>query len=644
MMDDTGSQATQRTASADGPFADLARLESLVPARRGEAAFAELARLLWAIERSRSIPPLNLDGEGFARFATRLTLAATQLLCDPSTRLPAATYEKLADTRQVLGALYRLAGLGDSDHVLEIIAARSGSSVEECFAGLEGDELAKFLLAASLDTRFDLPWRRILAHAPDRALPMWLSLIRTRIVLTEKAEERRIALLRLGDAAAQGALTNASVRSLRRAWMLCSYATSPDRHEVKVALNRLMAEFLARNGFRSRDLPRPRALKARPILLVGAEMLRSDHAMFRCYATYFTELRRAFTVVLAAQPGAVDKTTLGLFDRFIEVRDLPQIARALAELAPDLIFYPSLGMENWTVMLASLRLAPIQMASVGHPASARLPHLDYMVMGTALFGGAEYFSETVMLLRSAGNLYVPHPATPEVAPQVRERPDPLRIAVVSKVLKLNAPFLALCRRLRERAPRRVQFVFFPSEVGLSHLRARHEILRWLPDAVVHPGAPYAKYLANLMACDMRLATFPFGGANSNVDGFLLGIPAVVYCGGEPQSRTDYRLTRLIGQPDWLAAKTPADFEAAALRLIGDDETRVAVARAILAADPRRAIFAEPSDFHPGDYLDLFTWIYRNHEMIGASGRKVWTWEDRARADAARSPERVGADG
>ena len=163
---------------------------------------------------------------------------------------------------------------------------------------------------------------------------------------------------------------------------------------------------------------------------------------------------------------------------------------------------------------------------------------------------------------------------------------------------------------------------------MSHLCTRSEIRRSIPEARVHPTVNYPLYLKNLAKCDMRLGTFPFGGANSNVDSALLGIPSVIYKGAEPQSRTDYRLTRLFDLPDWLVAENEADYEAAALRLIEDDALRVALSRQILEQDPHRAIFDDPSDFYPNDYIDLFSWIYENHEQAQESGRKLLRWEDR----------------
>ena len=81
---------------------------------------------------------------------------------------------------------------------------------------------------------------------------------------------------------------------------------------------------------------------------------------------------------------------------------------------------------------------------------------------------------------------------------------------------------------------------------------------------------------------------------------------------------------LIALLDRLEAKG----ETAALRLIEDDALRVALSRQILEKDPYKAIFDDPSEFYPNDYLELFSWVYDHHEQMEASEKRVWTWEDR----------------
>lgn len=51
---------------------------------------------------------------------------------------------------------------------------------------------------------------------------------------------------------------------------------------------------------------------------------------------------------------------------------------------PDIIFYPEIGMDQETIKLATLRLAPLQVASWGHPVTTGLPTIDIFYSGEHL--------------------------------------------------------------------------------------------------------------------------------------------------------------------------------------------------------------------------------------------------------------------
>src|SRR6266853_367890 len=58
-------------------------------------------------------------------------------------------------------------------------------------------------------------------------------------------------------------------------------------------------------------------------------------------------------------------------------RGLHQWAQAIVDRRPDVLVYPEIGMFPMTVKLASLRLAPVQVTTWGHPETSGLPTIDY---------------------------------------------------------------------------------------------------------------------------------------------------------------------------------------------------------------------------------------------------------------------------
>ncbi len=60
------------------------------------------------------------------------------------------------------------------------------------------------------------------------------------------------------------------------------------------------------------------------------------------------------------------------FDRWLQ---------AIAEARPDIILYPEVGMDPAVGALATLRLAPLQVAAWGHPVTTGLPEIDLFLSG-----------------------------------------------------------------------------------------------------------------------------------------------------------------------------------------------------------------------------------------------------------------------
>jgi len=412
-------------------------------------------------------------------------------------------------------------------------------------------------------------------------------------------------------------------------WMYCSYATSPRKHEVKAALNRAYRRHLAAMDITDRRLPAQRRKIGRPTLLVMGETFRTGHAMHRHYAAYLAQAARRFRTVLMALRGDMDEPARAQFDAVITAHNDPRAnVREVKRLAPDVIYFPSVGMRSWSVLLANLRLAPIQLMSIGHPASSFSPTMDYLVLGRDVASETAGISERVVVFDSPGVQLIPHHQDPHLPPRIREQAVPLRIAVPARIMKLNAAFLAMCRRIEREAGRPLEFHFFPNDQDGTFFRAvENTLATLLPGATVYPATDYATYMRRLNRCDIALSPFPFGSANSAVDAVIQAVPMVAMEGHEPHSRSDRRILRTAGLPDWLRARDEESYVAAALRLARDDAERVRLSRSLLGA--RERLFVADPKYHPAAFLDALNWIYEHHEAIQASPRRFWWPEDRA---------------
>ena len=83
----------------------------------------------------------------------------------------------------------------------------------------------------------------------------------------------------------------------------------------------------------------------------------------------------------------------------------------------DLLIYPEIGMDPLTAKLASMRLAPVQAATWGHPITTGLPTIDYFLSSEALepAGAEAHYSERLVRLPGLGCSYAPLTAAPAPA-------------------------------------------------------------------------------------------------------------------------------------------------------------------------------------------------------------------------------------
>lgn len=110
--------------------------------------------------------------------------------------------------------------------------------------------------------------------------------------------------------------------------------------------------------------------------------------------------------------GAVDAVARTVFDRCHSLSPPDAVAQAVAlarELRPDIIYYPSIGLSPLAVPLSNLRMAPLQLAAAGHPATTHAPGIDAMLVEEDTLGDASCFSERVVTLPRDCVVHVPPP-------------------------------------------------------------------------------------------------------------------------------------------------------------------------------------------------------------------------------------------
>ncbi|HEX2764220.1 MAG TPA: hypothetical protein VHM92_10330 [Allosphingosinicella sp.] len=579
-----------------------------------------------------AVPQIAAGASGEAA-ATRAAAAVAAILGDPAFAPGPSQCLRLWPLRRALQHLFGASGFRSADFILRatgLFAARKGA-----VAAL--GEVERRLLLLSLDSEAEFDSSE-LANLDPTALQMaFASLLSSELVTTVRGEERRNALLGEADrieAAALPAGLDALVM-LTGAWMLCSYGSHPAKHRIKTVFNRSLALHLRTLDLADAPLDAERPRRARPTIAVAAELMKSGHVQYRYFGQYLRQLRTRFRLVLITDGTQVDDHVPALFDDCLTFDKKPsgahlgEAAALISSCSPDIVFWPSVGMSEWGPLLANLRLAPIQIAGLGHSASTFSPAIDYFLLEEGYVSDPALFSEKLILLPDESLRFERPPGLKWPPAEIRELERPLRVAVPSNAMKLNGSFLAMLERIAAQARRPLEFHFFPSAHPLTFEALRPRLLARFGAAKVHPALPNNLYGAALSWCDLTLSSFPFGGLHSVVDSLRQGLPVVAMEGREPHARTDAMLLRRLGMPERLIAANPEEYAAAALAIIDDDALRVELSRASLAAKVDEVMFGDGTGEPGRDVVDAVRWLYENHDAVQASAGRAWTAADRA---------------
>lgn len=276
----------------------------------------------------------------------------------------------------------------------------------------------------------------------------------------------------------------------------------------------------------------------------------------------------------------------------------------------DVLIYPEVGMYREVSVLASLRLAPVQAASWGHPVTTGLPTIDHFLSAEDLEppGAQEHYRERLVALPHLGCCYQ-HSALSTRVPELA------RLGIASDrplLLCAGTPFkyAPRCDRVLVEIARRLgrcQLVFFVfSNVALTEkLRERLEAaferggLALRDHALFISWQDKPQFHALLRRADVHLDTIGFSGFNTAMQSIECGLPVVTMEGRFLRGRLASAILKRIGVRELVAA-TEEEYIELAVRLATDAAFSAQVRRRIEAS--RHVLF---NDLAPVRALERF---------------------------------------
>ena len=276
----------------------------------------------------------------------------------------------------------------------------------------------------------------------------------------------------------------------------------------------------------------------------------------------------------------------------------------------QLIFYPDLGMVDEGIWLANQRLAPIQCVGYGHPDTSAATEIDYTIGGDIERDCADWYTEKLVLIPGLAQ----HPAIPTAIKKNNWVPkDKVHINCVWGPDKYNHTLLRVLAEVNNRCGTEGHiFKFFPSP-GVNRYASvvpfLRDIANTLPNVKVHTDIEYYDYMAEAEKNDFSINSFPFGGYNTVVESYYLGLPCVTMYGNRFYSRAGSFLNKQIGMPE-MDSDNVVDFINIICKMIMDNEYRAAERAKLAATDLQEVLFKKG----PPTFLKAIDHIIANHPL------------------------------
>ena len=275
-------------------------------------------------------------------------------------------------------------------------------------------------------------------------------------------------------------------------------------------------------------------------------------------------------------------------------KELSAWVEAIERVEPDAIIYPEVGMDPMSMRLASLRLAPMQAASWGHPETTGLPTMDYYLSAADLEPAEAdaYYTEKLVRLPHLGCYFERSGAPTGALPaELAGLDQPLLVCggVPFKYMPEHDWMLAeIARRLGE-----CRLVFFTHGNRALSQRLGARLLK----AFSARGVDYERHVqflpwqsgggfqAVLRAASVYLDTVGFSGFNTALRAVECGLPIVTREGRFMRGRLASGILRRMGLQS-LVTPTEAAYVDLAVNLVQDRARHRSVVAAMEQARAR----------------------------------------------------------
>lgn len=294
----------------------------------------------------------------------------------------------------------------------------------------------------------------------------------------------------------------------------------------------------------------------------------SSHLMQHTVSRYFTSLilgldPERFEVHIWYSGGTNDANTQRIaahVSSFVHTRnDALTDARAIRQSQLDVLVYPEIGMDPRHQALAALRLAPVQCALYGHPATSGSAQIDYFLSGDALEppNADAHYRERLVRLPGIGAQPTRPPSRGDASWLDAHAKGRKLVFCLQNFIKLMPSYDAALARIAKESGACIGF-FARNPPLMRRFRARIESTfnQFGVDPEKHlaflPVQTHADYLAGIAHVPLVLDSPYFSGGGTSLDAFSVGTPVVAWEGDMARGRQTSGMLRLMDIPQLIA--------------------------------------------------------------------------------------------
>jgi predicted O-linked N-acetylglucosamine transferase (SPINDLY family) len=281
-------------------------------------------------------------------------------------------------------------------------------------------------------------------------------------------------------------------------------------------------------------------------------------------------------------------------------RSLRDWAATILEHQLDVLAFPEIGMHTLTGQLASLRLAPVQLASWGHPETTGIPTVDYYISADGLEPSEAELNYTERLVRMPNlgccyQRYAVTPIEPDLAAMGIAEDRPLFLCCGTAFKYRPSYDRILTSIAGELGP--CQFVFFKNNIPAFSDKLHDRLKRTFDGAgldferyvVFVPWQPRARFYGLMQRADVFLDTIGFSGFNTAMQAVECALPIVASQGRFMRGRLASGILKRIQLEECVAASEARYIELAVklgrnARYRAEIRARIEASRDILYQD------------------------------------------------------------